>query len=110
MAHQAKIENGIVVEVIVADTPEWCVATYGGTWITTSYNTIGGKHNLGGTPIHKNFAGKGYTWDGVGFAAPQPFESWTLNEDSYIWEAPTPMPTDGKIYQWDEPTLSWKEI
>ena len=61
-------------------------------------------------PIHKNYAGIGYTFDGVGFASPKPYESWTLNPDSYLWEAPTPMPTDGKMYQWDEPTLAWVEL
>ena len=112
MAHWAKIENGIVVQVNVVED-EFLQANpdrYAGEWIKTSYNTYGGVHTLGGTPLNKNYAGIGYTWDGVGFAAPKPFESWTLNPDSYLWEAPTPMPTDGKIYTWDEATLAWVEF
>jgi hypothetical protein len=110
MAHFAKIVDGIVEQVIVADTKEWCETNLGGTWIQTSYNTIGNTHTLGGTPLHKNYAGIGYTWDGTGFAAARPFNSWTLNLDTYLWQPPTPMPTDNKIYHWDESTLSWVEI
>jgi hypothetical protein len=110
MAHFAKVVNGIVEQVIVADTKEWCEANLGGEWVQTSYNTQGNIHLLGGTPLHKNYAGIGYTWDGTGFAAPQPFPSWTLNEETYQWDAPTPMPTDDKRYQWDEETLSWVEV
>lgn len=110
MGHFAEIKNGVVDRVIVADTKEWCESNLGGTWVQTSYNTIGGVHTLGGTPINKNFAGPGYTWDGIGFAAPQPFASWTLNPDTYLWEAPVAYPTDGKMYQWDEATLAWVEI
>jgi len=110
MAHFAKVVNGIVEQVIVADTQDWCETNLGGIWIQTSYNTQGNVHILGGTPLHKNYAGIGYTWDGTGFAAPQPYSSWTLNSTSYLWEAPTSMPTDGKPYRWDEPTLSWVEV
>ena len=110
MAHFAEIDNNnTVLRVIVADTKEWCENNLGGTWVQTSYNTRGGEHPEG-RPLHKNYAGIGYHWDGVGFFAPQPFPSWTKNEDTYLWEAPTPMPTDGKPYRWDEPTLSWVEI
>ena len=109
MAHFAEVKNGIVERVIVADSKDWCEANLGGEWIQTSYNTFGGVHANGGTPLYKNYAGIGYTWDGTGFAAPQPFPSWTLNSDSYLWEAPIPMPTDGKLYQWDESTISWIE-
>ena len=110
MAHFAKVVDGVVEQVIVADTAQWCETNLGGTWVQTSYNTHGGVHTLGGTPLHKNYAGIGYTFDGTGFAAPQPFVSWTKNADSYLWEAPTPMPTDDKRYKWDEPTLSWVEV
>jgi hypothetical protein len=110
MAHFAKIVDGIVEQVIVADSQEWCETNLGGEWIQTSYNTIGNEHRLGGTPLHKNYAGIGYTWNGTGFAAPQPFPSWTLNAETYLWEAPTPMPKDGKIYAWNESTKSWIEI
>lgn len=110
MAHFAKVVDGTVEQVIVADTKEWCETNLGGTWVQTSYNTHGGTHTLGGTPLHKNYAGIGYTWDGTGFAAPKPYDSWTLDTDTYLWESPTPMPTDGKIYEWDESTLSWVEV
>jgi len=119
MAHFAEIdENNVVTRVLVVDDlHEADGQNYlanelglGGTWIKTSYNTIGGEHINGGTPLHKNYAGIGYTWDGTGFAAPQPFPSWKLNADSYFWEAPTPKPTDGKIYSWNEATLSWVEV
>lgn len=110
MAHFAQVENGVVTQVIVADTQEWCETNIGGEWVQTSYNTLGGEHTLGGIPLHKNYAGIGYTWDGTGFAAPQPYPSWIKNSTSYLWEAPTPMPTDGKRYGWDEETTSWIEV
>ena len=110
MAHFAKVIDGVVDQVIVADTAQWCEANLGGTWVQTSYNTHGNVHTLGGTPMHKNYAGVGYTWDGTGFAAPQPYASWTLNDESYLWEAPTPMPTDGGIYQWVEDDLNWQLV
>ena len=110
MAHFAQIVDGIVNQVIVADTAEWCSTNLGGTWVQTSYNTIGNEHKLGGTPLHKNYAGIGYSWDGIGFAAPKPYPSWSLNADSYLWEAPVAMPTNDKIYNWDEATTSWVEV
>jgi hypothetical protein len=119
MAHFAEIDaNNIVTRVLVVDDLHQADGQnylanelgLGGTWIQTSYNTIGGVHTNGGTPLHKNYAGIGYSWDGTGFHAPQPFPSWTLNPDSYLWEAPTPMPTDGKLYSWDEATKSWTEV
>jgi hypothetical protein len=109
MGHYAKVENGVVTQVIVADGPDWCEQNLGGEWIQTSYNTAGGVHSNGKLPIHKNYAGIGYTWDGIGFAAPQPFPSWILNADTYFWEAPIAMPTDDKRYQWKEETISWVE-
>lgn len=109
MAHYAKIVDGVVEQVVVADTQEWCETNLGGTWIQTSYNTIGNTHTNGGTPLHKNYAGIGYTWDGVGFAASKPYPSWNLNSDTYIWEAPVSYPTDGNMYTWDETTTSWVE-
>jgi len=109
MAHYAKVENGLVTQVIVADTKEWCQTNLGGTWVQTSYNTKGNQHPEG-RPLHKNYAGIGYTWDGTGFAAPQPYASWSLNSDTYLWEAPTPMPVDGKRYSWDEDSTSWVEV
>jgi hypothetical protein len=107
MGHYAKVENGIVTQVVVADGPEWCEQNLGGEWVQTSYNTYGGVHSNGKIPIHKNYAAIGYTFDGIGFAAPKPHLSWSLNTTSYLWEAPTPMPTDGHAYMWDELTTSW---
>jgi hypothetical protein len=114
MAHFAKVLDGNVVQVIVAE-PEFFdtfVDTSAGEWIQTSYNTYGGEHKLGGTPLRKNYAGVGYSYNREldAFIPPKPFESWTLDNDTCLWLAPTPMPEDGKMYKWDEPTLSWIEI
>ena len=120
MAHFAEIdENSIVTRVLVvadeqAERGQEFLANdlgLGGVWKQTSYNTLGGVHKNGGTPLRKNYAGSGYTYDPVrdAFYAPKPFPSWTLNDETCLWEAPTPMPTDGKIYAWDEATTSWKE-
>ena len=81
-------------------------------WKQTSYNTRGGVHKLGGTPFRKNYAGKGYTYDETrdAFIPPQPFNSWTLNEDTCQWEAPVIYPDDGIRYKWDEETTSWVEF
>ena len=114
MAHFAKVRDGIVEQVIVAE-PEFFdtfVDSSPGEWIQTSYNTHGGVHTLGGTPLRKNFAGIGYTYDRTrdAFIPPKPFASWVLNEDTCLWDAPVPMPTDGKMYQWDENITNWVEI
>ena len=110
MGHYAKVEDGVVTQVIVADGPDWCEQNLGGEWVQTSYNTTGGVHSNGKLPIHKNYAGIGYTFDGVGFAAPKPFPSWTLNATSYLWEAPKEMPKDDKHYIWNEEILDWEEV
>ena len=110
MGHYAKVENGIVTQVIVADGPDWCEQNLGGEWVQTSYNTYGGVHKDGKFPIHKNYAGIGYTFDGIGFAAPQPYASWTLNETSYLWEAPVAYPEDENLYTWNEETTSWELV
>ena len=114
MSHFAKVVDGKVTQVIVAE-PEFFqtfVDSSPGEWIQTSYNTHGGQHTNGGTPLRKNYAGVGYTYDKTrdAFIPPKPFASWVLNEETCLWNAPTPMPTDGKHYEWDEPTTSWKEI
>lgn len=114
MAHFAKVNNGIVTQVIVAE-PEFFntfVDTSPGEWIQTSYNTFGNQHTKGGTPLRGNYAGIGYTYDRTNdvFYAPKPFANWILNESTWLWEAPVAMPDDGKMYQWDEATTSWKEI
>ena len=107
MAHYAKIENGIVTEVIVAEQD--FVDTQEGTWVQTSYNTHGGVHVLGGTPLRKNYAGIGYTYDAGrdAFYVEQPYPSWVLNENTCCWVSPTPIPEDGSKYRWDEETLTW---
>jgi hypothetical protein len=118
MAHYAKVENGVVTQVVVAEDAFIQTGALGdpASWIQTSYNTRGGIHYgqdgqpSGREPLHKNYAGIGYTWDGTGFAAPQPFLSWVMNQDSYTWDAPIAAPTDGKPYNWDEATLSWVEF
>ena len=113
MAHFAEIgTDNKVLRVIVAETKEWCENNLGGTWVQTSYNTFGGEHKLGGTPLRKNYAGIGYLYDSDrdAFIPPRPFNSWTLNESSCLWEAPVAMPTDGKMYTWDEDSVSWKEV
>ena len=81
-------------------------------WKQTSYNTGGGVHKLGGTPLRKNHAGVGYTYDEDrdAFISPKSFNSWTLNEDTCNWEAPVVFPDDGKRYSWNEETTSWDEI
>ena len=122
MAHFAEIdENNIVTRVLVVDNDQEdrgqeFLATdlgLGGTWIKTSYNTIAGVHSNGGTPLRKNYAGIGYTYDSVrdAFYAPKPFASWTLDEETCTWNAPTPMPVEeGKFFTWNEETISWDEI
>ena len=111
MAHYAKVKNGIVTKVIVAEQD--FIDNYkdnkAGVWVQTSYNTFGGQHKLGGTPLRKNYAGIGSIYDKLKdvFYEPQPFPSWTLNEDTCLWEAPTTKPDDGKRYIWNEETTSW---
>ena len=81
-------------------------------WKQTSYNTVGGVHQLNGTPFRKNHAGIDCTYDEDrdAFIREKPFDSWVLNEDTCWWEAPKPMPQDGKPYSWDEENLSWNLI
>ena len=121
MAHFAEIdENNVVTQVlVVSDDQENRGQEFlsndlklGGTWLKTSYNTIAGEHKNGGTPFRKNYAGIGFTYDADrdAFIPPKPFNSWLLDEDKCIWESPTPMPTDDKMYTWDEETTSWKEV
>ena len=114
MSHFAKVLDGKVTQVIVAE-PDFFntfVDTSPGEWIQTSYNTFGNQHTQGGTPLRGNYAGIGYTYDRTNdvFYAPKPFASWILNESTWLWEAPVEMPNDGKIYQWNEATISWKEV
>jgi len=110
MAHYAKVVDGIVENVIVADQ-EW-IDGLDGQWVQTSYNTYGGVHLLGNTPLRKNYAGIGmsYNADRDAFYASQPYASWTLDEETCLWEAPTAKPDDDKLYNWDEDTTSWVEV
>ena len=114
MAHYAKVSNGLVTQVIVAEKEffDTFVDNSPGEWIQTSYNTHGGVHALGGTPLRKNFAGIGFSYDKVkdAFIPPKPFDSWILNEETCLWDAPIPRPEDGKHYNWDEATTNWVEI
>lgn len=113
MAHFAKVQKGIVTKVIVAEPDffDTFVDDSAGEWVQTSYNTRGGTHALGGTPLRKNYAGIGFTYDSEldAFIPPQPYPSWTVNSDTGLWNAPTPRPDDGEEYQWDEDTQSWVE-
>jgi len=109
LAHFALLnENSIVTKVIVAEQDVIESGLFGTGWVQTSYNTQGGKHPED-RPLRKNYAGVGYTYDSQrdAFIPPQPFLSWSLNEQTCLWNAPTPMPNDGKFYNWDEATTSW---
>jgi hypothetical protein len=113
MAHFAKVENGIVTQVIVIDQETLNSGNWGdpSSWVQTSYNTHGGQHPEG-RPLRKNYAGIGYTYDTGrdAFIPPKPFASWVLNETTCQWDAPVAMPTDDKMYRWDEATTSWVEV
>jgi hypothetical protein len=112
MSHYAKVVSGLVTQVIVAEPEffETFVDTSPGTWLQTSYNTYGNQHP-NGNPLRGNYAGIGFIYDHENdvFYAPKPFASWSLNQSTWLWEAPTPMPTDGKPYRWNEETTSWIE-
>jgi len=117
MAHWAEVDSdNIVTRVLVVADDKEDGQTFlanelglGGTWYRTSYNTIAGEHRNGGTPFRKNYAGIGFTYDSVrdAFIPPKPFASWTLDEETCTWQAPTEMPQDGKFYSWSEETTSW---
>lgn len=127
MAHWAELdENNIVTRVLVGDNNDpnndegyqWLIDNLGGTWVKTSYNAIAGKrrdpetNEITDEPgFRKNYAGIGYTYDSVrdAFIPPTPYASWTVNETTCTWEAPTPMPTEeGKFFTWNEETTSWE--
>jgi len=114
MAHYAKVDQGRVIKVIVAEAEFFntFVDSSPGDWIQTSYNTRGGVHLNGGTPLRGNFAGIGHIYDRTNdvFYAPKPYASWTLNETTWTWDAPTPMPDDGKSHRWNESTTSWDVV
>ena len=120
MAHFAKVVDGIVTQVIVAE-PEFFdtfVDSSPGQWIQTSYNTRGGVHYNpetgepdNGTALRKNYAGIGFSYDSTrdAFIPLQPYPSWALNESTCLWEAPIAYPDDGNIYYWDEDQQNWIE-
>tara|TARA_R100000664_G_C2653302_1_gene72919 strand:+ start:127 stop:507 length:381 start_codon:yes stop_codon:yes gene_type:complete len=124
MAHFAKLNSENIVEEVLVVSNEVATNEQAGvnflnnllktndTWKQTSYNTVGGVHKLGGTPFRKNYAGVGYKYDESrdAFISPKPYNSWTLNETSCSWEAPTPYPNDGNLYIWDEENLRWNLI
>jgi len=128
MAHWAELdENNIVTRVLVGDNNDpagdegyqWLLDNLGGTWVKTSYNAVGGKRRNPETGevteeagFRKNYAGIGYTYDASrdAFIPPKPFNSWTLNEDTCLWDAPTPYPTDGQFYTWSEDDLNWQVV
>jgi hypothetical protein len=121
MAHFAEINlDNIVQRVLVIDQETVNTGAWGSpdNWIQTSYNTRGGVHYApnsntpdDGVPLRKNYAGVGYTYDETrdAFIAPKPYPSWTLVEESCLWEAPVAYPDDGKRYSWDEDITNWKE-
>jgi len=113
MSHFAKIENGIVTQVIVIEQDVLDTGAFGDPtfWVQTSYNTRGGQHPEG-RPLRKNYAGIGFTYDPVrdAFIPPQPFPSWTLDEETCLWNPPTEYPNDGNQYTWDESITSWVAI
>jgi hypothetical protein len=112
MSHFAKVLDGKVIQVIVAE-PEFFntfVDTSAGTWLQTSYNTHGNQHPEN-QPLRGNYASIGFIYDQINdvFYSPAPFPSWVLNQSTWLWESPTPYPTDGKHYAWDETTKTWVE-
>ena len=108
MSHFAKIENGIVTQVIVAEQDVIDSGIFGNGWVQTSYNTKGGQHPEG-KPLRKNYAGVGYTYDSQrdAFIPPQPFPSWVMSEETCLWSSPVLYPLDDKNYSWDETSGSW---
>lgn len=123
MAHYAKVKNNIVTKVIVAD--EDFINSYVdgevGVWVQTSYNTHGGVHYIPNSnpptasedqskALRKNYAGIGFHYDGTGFYEPQPYPSWTLNETTYLWEAPVARPDNDNNYEWNEENQTWDAV
>lgn len=120
MSHFARVEQGVVTEVISAEQDFIDAGAVGSpsSWVQTSYNTRGGVHYGpdgapdGGVALRKNYAGIGYTYDAArdAFIPPQPYSSWVLDEDTCLWHPPVPAPTDGKPYYWDESAMTWVEL
>lgn len=118
MAHWAELDSdNKVIRVLVTENNadegySFLMSAFGGRWVKTSYNTYAGQHATGGTPLRKNYAGVGYTYDEQrdAFIPRKPFASWILNEQTCQWQAPIPYPTDGKDYGWDEELGDWVEV
>ncbi len=117
MSHFAQIdENNTVVQVLVIEQDVIDTGLFGdpSKWIQTSYNTYAGQHKLGETPLRKNYAGIGFTYDSVrdAFIPPKPYNSWLLDEDTCLWDAPVamPEPQEGYMYVWNEENLNWDSI
>ena len=120
MSHFARVQNGLVVDINVAEREVLDTGLWGdpAEWIQTSYNTRGGVHYGadgqpdGGVALRGNYAGIGYTYDPEHdvFYAPQPYPSWTIAAPTWTWQPPTPYPEDGKYYTWTESTTSWTEV
>ena len=113
MSHFAKIEGGVVTQVIVAEQDFINSGAVGNAadWVQTSYNTHAGQHPEG-RPLRKNYAGIGYSYDAGrdAFIPPKPHNSWVLDENTCLWNAPVAYPTDGNRYEWNESTTSWDQI
>jgi hypothetical protein len=124
MAHFAKLGKGNIVERVEVVSNDIATTEQAGVdflntlyktndiWKMTSYNTFGGIHKLGGTPFRKNFAGIGFKYEQYknAFIPPKPFNSWTLNEDTCLWEAPVVYPSDGQNYKWNETIQNWELV
>lgn len=110
MSHFAQVIDGVVANVIVAERDYIDTLPDSASWIQTSYNTRNGVHLLGGTPLRKNYAGIGYTYDAQrdAFIPPKPHSSWLFNEETCDWECPVPYPQDGNRYTWNEQLVNWE--
>jgi len=108
MSHFAKVENGIVTQVIVAEEDFIATGAVGHGWIQTSYNTHGNQHPQG-RPLRGNYAGIGYTYDDVNdvFVAPKPYDNWVLDTATWLWNPPIAMPVDEYFYTWNQETTTW---
>ena len=112
MTHFARVQDGTVTEVIVIEQDMIDTGLWGPPqeWIQTSYNTHAGVHTQGGTPLRKNYAGVGYSYDDEldAFIPPKLFDSWVLDEDTCQWQAPIDYPDDGNAYIWNEDVQQWE--
>lgn len=114
MSYFAQVIDGVVQQVIAVEQDVLATGVFGdpSQWIQTSYNTYGGVHANGGTPLRKNYASIGFKYDAErdAFIPPKPYDSWILNEETCLWNPPTPHPQDGKTYVWVEHTKFWLEV